>query len=114
MIEFDFGTEEETEFECDECCDCGGCEGKCKMCNKQCSENTFYLCPSDCDHKQCSGCPHIPSDSNTSVSTYGISEYYINGKPVDKETFVEYQADYDKYFQSAMSEMSKFLKLLNW
>ena len=80
MIEFDFGTEEETE----------------------------------CDYKQCSRCPHIPLDSNTSVSTYGISEYYINGKPVNKETFIEYQADYEKYFQSAMSEMSKFLKLLNW
>lgn len=100
------------ECNCDECCDCGGCEGKCKMCNKQCSENA--VCPSDCDYKQCSVCPHIPSDSNTSVSTYGISEYCINGKHVDKETFVEYQAYYDKYFQSAMSEMSKFLKLLNW
>ena len=113
-ILIEVGIADEEEYNCDECCDCGGCEGKCKMCNKQCSENAFYLCPSDCDHKQCSVCPHIPSDSNTSVSTYGISEYYINGKPVDKETFVEYQADYDKYFQSAMSEMSKFLKLLNW
>lgn len=27
MIEFDFATEEETECNCDECCDCGGCEG---------------------------------------------------------------------------------------
>lgn len=26
MIEFDFGTEEETECNCDECCDCGGCD----------------------------------------------------------------------------------------
>lgn len=112
-ILIEVGIEDEEEFDCDECCDCGGCDGHCKMCNEECSENASYLCPSDCDHKQCSGCPYIPSDSNTSVSTYGISEYYINGKPVDKETFVEYQADYDKYFQSAMSEMSKFLKLLN-
>ena len=85
------------DFECDECDECGGCEGRCKMCNKQCS-----------------GCPHIPSDSNTSISTHEISEYYINGKPVNKETFEKYQYDFDKHFQSAMSEMSKFLKLLNW
>lgn len=100
------------DFECDECCDCGGCKGQCKMCNEQCLK--IAVCPSDCDYKQCSGCPHIPSDSNTSISTHEISEYYINGKPVNKETFIQYQADFDKYFQSAMLEMSKFLKLLNW
>lgn len=72
-------------------------------------------CPSECKCTiECKDCPKPLECSCISATPNDFSEYYINNKPVDKQTFLKYQADFDKYFQSAMSEMSKFLKLLNW
>lgn len=112
MIEFDFATEEETECKCDECCDCGGCEGKCKMCNKQCSENA--VCPSDCDFTACEDCPHKPEVT----ATVGNNGYEIKIKcNLDAEDALRVIENMEKRMERVndiFKEMNEFRKIFRW